>query len=70
MRYKPHSRRYNRSLGLDHQIGSLIMAMNEMSSDTPQTPATKKPYEKPSFRYEQVFVTTALSCGKIWHAFD
>jgi hypothetical protein len=25
----------------------------------------KKPYEKPSFRYEQVFVTTALSCGKV-----
>lgn len=46
------------------------MAMNnfspESSEDTPRTPATaKKPYEKPSFRYEQVFVTTALSCGKI-----
>jgi hypothetical protein len=25
---------------------------------------TKKLYEKPSFRHEQVFVTTALSCGK------
>jgi hypothetical protein len=25
----------------------------------------KKPYVKPSFRYERVFVTTALSCGKI-----
>lgn len=42
------------------------MAMNNFSSDdTPRTPATnKKPYEKPSFRYEQVFVTSALSCGK------
>ncbi len=39
------------------------MAMNDTSSDTLDTPA-KKPYEKPSFRYEQVFVTTALSCGK------
>src|SRR5215831_1695638 len=28
-------------------------------------PIPKKPYEKPSFRHEQVFVTTALSCGKI-----
>jgi len=27
-------------------------------------PTGKKPYEKPSFRYERVFVTTALSCGK------
>jgi len=24
----------------------------------------KKPYTKPAFRFEQVFVTTALSCGK------
>jgi hypothetical protein len=40
------------------------MAMNNISSDTLGAPATKEPYEKPSFRYEQVFVTTALSCGK------
>jgi hypothetical protein len=25
----------------------------------------KKPYEKPGFRYEQVFVTSALTCGKV-----
>jgi hypothetical protein len=25
----------------------------------------KKPYEKPGFRMEKVFVTTALSCGKV-----
>jgi hypothetical protein len=25
----------------------------------------KKPYVKPDFRFEKVFVTTALSCGKI-----
>jgi hypothetical protein len=24
----------------------------------------KQPYVKPAFRFEQVFVTTALSCGK------
>jgi len=42
------------------------MAMNELpSSDSSHTPVTKKPYEKPAFRYEQVFVTTALACGKI-----
>ena len=41
------------------------MDMRE-TSDKPQTAATgKKPYEKPSFRYEQAFVTSALSCGKI-----
>jgi hypothetical protein len=42
------------------------MVTNDSSSDHPRTAATtKKPYEKPSFRYERVFVTTALSCGKI-----
>jgi hypothetical protein len=41
------------------------MAMNDSSSDNPRSSVSKKPYEKPSFRFEQVFVTTALSCGKI-----
>jgi len=27
--------------------------------------AGKKPYEKPSFRYEEVFVTSALTCSKV-----
>lgn len=25
----------------------------------------KKPYEKPAFRYERVFETMALTCGKV-----
>ena len=41
------------------------MNMNDSSSDTPRNAEAKKPYEKPSFRYEQVFVTSALACGKI-----
>lgn len=41
------------------------MNMNNTSSEQPATPETKKRYEKPSFRHEQVFVTTALSCGKL-----
>jgi len=41
------------------------MAMNDSSCDQRTPAADKKPYEKPAFRYEQVFVTTALSCGKI-----
>jgi hypothetical protein len=41
------------------------MAMNDSSDDQPVPVVTKKPYEKPAFRYEQVFVTTALTCGKI-----
>jgi len=40
------------------------MEMNQTSEPT-HSATPKKPYEKPSFRHEQVFVTTALSCGKI-----
>jgi hypothetical protein len=42
------------------------MDMNEKSSNSQQrVEVIKKPYEKPTFRFEEVFVTTALSCGKI-----
>lgn len=30
-----------------------------------QTPKVKKPYVKPEVRYERVFETLALSCGKV-----
>lgn len=30
-----------------------------------EPPARKLPYEKPAFRFEGVFETTALACGKI-----
>jgi hypothetical protein len=41
------------------------MDMNDKPSDTTPTPVTKKkPYVKPAFRYEKVFETHALSCGK------
>lgn len=29
------------------------------------SPVTKKRYQEPAFRYERVFETLALSCGKI-----
>ena len=32
--------------------------------ESPQAVA-KKPYQKPAFRYEQVFETMALACGKV-----
>ena len=41
------------------------MEIKAESSETPNIPAAKRPYEKPAFRYEQVFVTTALHCGKV-----
>jgi hypothetical protein len=33
-------------------------------SDNSTVAVPKKPYEKPAFRCEQVFVTSALSCTK------
>lgn len=41
------------------------MATNDSTCEESTPKAAKKPYEKPSFRHEQVFVTTALTCGKI-----
>jgi hypothetical protein len=38
--------------------------MKDLSKDLPAE-TLKKPYEKPSFRFDQVFVTSALSCGKV-----
>ena len=35
------------------------------SEFTPGTCDERKPYQKPSFRFEQVFETMALQCGKI-----
>lgn len=34
------------------------------NDNTNAAPAKKKKYEKPAFRYERVFETMALSCGK------
>ena len=34
------------------------------TSGTPTIPATKKIYSKPEYRYEEVFETMALACGK------
>jgi hypothetical protein len=42
------------------------MSINESSDDEPLFAAIeKKTYEKPGFRYEQIFVTSALTCGKM-----
>lgn len=48
------------------QEETYFMAINDTSSNEPRpTAIEKKPYEKPGFRFEQAFVTTALSCGKM-----
>jgi len=40
------------------------MSAENQPTGTSNTRTEKKPYEKPSFRFEKVFVTSALSCGK------
>ena len=39
------------------------MVINHSSSEG-QEGAAKKTYERPNFRYEEVFVTSALTCAK------
>lgn len=41
------------------------MAIDPSSGEMQSAPATKKPYQKPDFRFEEVFVTSALTCGKL-----
>jgi hypothetical protein len=38
---------------------------NLTAEDPIPGPEARKPYRKPSFRFEQVFETMALQCGKI-----
>jgi len=42
-----------------------VMAIEHSSSEKPGCAAGgKKPYQKPTFRFEQAFVTSALTCSK------
>ena len=38
---------------------------NRVAPEDKQTQEIKKPYNKPAFRFERVFETQALSCGKV-----
>jgi hypothetical protein len=58
-------------------LGAKGTTMQSRKSNNPDDPSDvevnqptlaakhKKPYEKPAFRYEKVFVTTAVSCRKV-----
>lgn len=50
-------------MGLNHETGG---APSEMKApEESKSTRGRKPYEKPAFRFERVFETMALSCGKI-----
>ena len=54
------------AIGVEIVEGTILMEVNHSSSDELQfVEKVKKPYQKPAFRFEEVFVTSALSCGKI-----
>jgi hypothetical protein len=38
---------------------------NQNSGNRQARETTRKPYVKPSFRFEQTFETMALACGKV-----
>jgi len=40
-------------------------AKNEVTRAADDKPAARKPYQKPEVRYDRVFETMALSCGKV-----
>lgn len=47
-------------------INHSLEVISDVEEKRPTTAGKqKKPYEKPSFHYEKVFLTTALSCGKV-----
>jgi hypothetical protein len=45
-------------------MSTIESSSNSSGDEACSAGATKKPYQKPGFRYEQVFVTSALTCTK------
>jgi hypothetical protein len=45
-------------------VGAPSEANGIAATESKATPG-RKPYQKPSFRFERVFETMALSCGKV-----
>jgi hypothetical protein len=43
----------------------MVNETREGQAPNENAPVTKKRYQKPAFRYERVFETLALACGKI-----
>jgi hypothetical protein len=61
-RFRLHNLHYNSEAGGWKK--NMDQSTSDKTRDTAPSPA-KKPYTTPSFRYESVFETSALSCGKM-----
>ncbi len=46
--------------------GAMMDEHNAERDHAADTEAAKKPYEKPAFRFERIFETMALACGKVY----
>jgi len=45
-------------------MSTIESSSNSSGDEARSAGASKKAYQKPGFRYEQVFVTSALTCSK------
>jgi hypothetical protein len=51
--------------GESHTVGVELIMEHPSSSELSKKSGSKKPYQKPDFRFEKVFEVSALSCGKL-----
>jgi hypothetical protein len=52
-------------MGLNQETGGAPSDVKAIASGESKSTRGRKPYQKPAFRFERVFETMALSCGKI-----
>jgi G:T/U-mismatch repair DNA glycosylase len=52
-------------MGLKQETGGEPSEVKAIAPGEPKSTRDRKPYQKPAFRFERVFETMALSCGKI-----
>jgi hypothetical protein len=52
-------------MGLKQETGGVPSEMKAIAPGESKPTRGRKPYQKPAFRFERVFETMALSCGKI-----
>ena len=63
-RRRRHSRRYEVSARIATVKAAMRNGAGNMANQDDRA-EVKKPYDKPAFRFERVFETMALSCGKV-----
>jgi hypothetical protein len=52
-------------MGLKQETGGAPSEVKARAPEESKPTRGRKPYQKPAFRFERVFETMALSCGKV-----